>query len=72
MAPDNNGYIAIGFSSNGRMKGSDVVAGWLSSYAARIVKRYSLGGYSSGKCLPDQGNLVLVEGSFVIVSRSSR
>ena len=54
------------------MKGSDAVAGWLSSSGAGIVKRYSLGGYSSGECPPDQGNLVLVEGSSVIVSRSSR
>ncbi|CAA6660314.1 unnamed protein product [Spirodela intermedia] len=58
-APDNNVYIAIGFSSKGRMIGSDAVAGWVPSSGAGVVKRYTLGGYSSGECPPDQGNLRL-------------
>ena len=49
-APNNNGYIAIRFSSNVRIKGSNIVAGWLPSSIAGIVKRYNLGGYSSGEC----------------------
>lgn len=71
-APDKNGYIAIGFSPNGNMRGADAVAGWVSSSGEGVVKRYSLRGYSSGECPPDQGNLVLVDGSSVIVSQSSR
>ncbi|CAA7396649.1 unnamed protein product [Spirodela intermedia] len=71
-APDNNVYIAIGFSSKGRMIGSDAVAGWVPSSGAGVVKRYTLGGYSPGACPPDQGNLRLVDGKSQIISQSSR
>jgi hypothetical protein len=72
-APDRGTYIAIGFSSNGKMDGSSVMAGWISSNGGPgVVKQYYLGGYSSSSCPPDQGNLPLVANTSVIVSKSSQ
>ncbi|KAJ3678184.1 hypothetical protein LUZ60_001987 [Juncus effusus] len=71
-SPDKNAYIAIGFSSNGRMVGSDAIAGWISSNGGPgIVKQYSLGSYSSSSCKPDSGSLPLIANSSLIVSQSS-
>ncbi|RRT42747.1 hypothetical protein B296_00056893 [Ensete ventricosum] len=71
-APEKGAYIAIGFSGNGRMVGSSAMVGWKSSSGVGIVKQYYLGGYSSNQCPPDKGSLSLVQGSSLIVSRSSR
>ncbi|CAO2167355.1 unnamed protein product [Urochloa humidicola] len=66
-APDNGGYISMGFSPTGRMVGSSAVAGWAGS-----ARQYYLGGTSSGSCPPDKGNLALARGATVAVSKGSR
>ncbi|XP_074589807.1 cytochrome b561 and DOMON domain-containing protein At3g07570-like [Curcuma longa] len=72
-APDSGTYVAIGFSPSGRMVGSSAVVGWVpSAGGAGVAKQYSLGGYSSSQCLPDQGDLPLVPRSSVLVSKNSR
>jgi len=70
-APDNGAYISIGFSPNGRMVGSSAVAAWVSS-GSGTAKQYYLGGTSSKSCPPDQGDLKLVKGSPLILSKNSR
>jgi hypothetical protein len=65
-APDNGGYIAIGFSPTGRMVGSSAVAGWAGS-----ARRYYLGGMSSRACPPDKGKLTLARAP-TVVSKGSR
>ncbi|WOK95482.1 hypothetical protein Cni_G04190 [Canna indica] len=62
LAPNIGAYIAIGFYPNGRMIGSNAMAGWVSS-SVGVAKQYSLGEYTSTKCPPDQGSLPLVKES---------
>lgn len=69
-APDKQGYISVGFSSNGRMVGTSAVAGWVQSGEAGTVKKYYLGGTKSSSCPPDTGNLNLVNPW--IISQTSR
>ncbi|OEL21176.1 Cytochrome b561 and DOMON domain-containing protein [Dichanthelium oligosanthes] len=73
-APDNGGYISIGFSPTGRMVGSSAVAGWVTSAGAGSARQYYLGGTSSRSCPPDQGKLTLARGAAAptIVSKGSR
>lgn len=72
-APDGGAYVAIGFSPDGRMVGSSAVVGWMAGDGgAGMAVQYFLGGYSPDQCPPEQGNLTLVRGSPVVVSRSSR
>ncbi|XP_042455230.1 cytochrome b561 and DOMON domain-containing protein At3g07570-like isoform X2 [Zingiber officinale] len=72
-APDSGTYVAIGFTPNGRMVGSSAVVGWVPGGGGAVVaKQYSLGGYSSSQCPPDQGDLPLVQRSSVLVSKHSR
>ncbi|CAO1942631.1 unnamed protein product [Urochloa humidicola] len=66
-APDNGGYISMGFSPTGRMVGSSAVAGWAGS-----ARQYYLGGTSSRSCPPDKGDLALARGATVAVSKGSR
>ncbi|CAL4946162.1 unnamed protein product [Urochloa decumbens] len=68
-APDNGGYISMGFSPTGRMVGSSAVAGWSGAGTAR---RYYLSGTSPSSCPPDQGDLALARGAAVVVSKGSR
>ncbi|CAL4960001.1 unnamed protein product [Urochloa decumbens] len=68
-APDNGGYISMGFSPTGRMVGSSAVAGWAGAGSAR---QYYLGGTSPSSCPPDQGDLALTRGAAVVVSKGSR
>lgn len=73
-----NSFIAIGFSSNGRMVGSSAIVGWLSSSSSSggtstgMVKQYYLGGTSPTLVEPDNGNLHLVTNSSSLISQSSR
>lgn len=70
-APAANSFIAMGFSSNGRMVGSSAIVGWVSSTDGSVIKQYYLGGTSPNLVEPDKGNLVL--GNFsLITSQSSR
>ncbi|KAF3789952.1 Cytochrome b561 and DOMON domain-containing protein [Nymphaea thermarum] len=69
-APDSNSWVAIGFSSSGRMPGTSAVVGWPTGSGAGMIKQYSLSGYSQSAVQPDQGDLDLV--SPVFVSESSR
>lgn len=73
-APDNGGYVSVGFSTTGRMVGSSAVAGWTTTGGGGggVAKQYRLGGTSPGSCPPDQGSLALVPGTTVLVARSSR
>ncbi|KAF8642771.1 hypothetical protein HU200_067156 [Digitaria exilis] len=74
-APDNGGYIAIGFSPTGRMVGSSAVAGWAAGAGAgsSAARQYYLGGTSSSSCPPDQGKLALVAAAPpTVVSKGSR
>ncbi|GJM92213.1 hypothetical protein PR202_ga08654 [Eleusine coracana subsp. coracana] len=68
-APDNGGYISIGFSPTGRMVGSSAVAGWAGSKSK--ARQYYLGGTSSSACPPDQGDLALAS-SPTVASKGSR
>ncbi|CAN6926665.1 unnamed protein product [Brassica oleracea var. botrytis] len=71
--PDSNAYIAIGFSTNGRMVGSSAIVGWITSDGeSGDAKQYLLGGMSPGDVIPDQGDLKIVNGSLMIESVSSR
>ncbi|XP_062208692.1 cytochrome b561 and DOMON domain-containing protein At3g07570-like [Phragmites australis] len=72
-APDNGGYISIGFSPTGRMVGSSAVVGWVTAAGAGSAKQYYLGGTSSRACPPDQGKLALASAAApTIVSKGSR
>ncbi|KAF8664004.1 hypothetical protein HU200_055020 [Digitaria exilis] len=73
-APDNGGYIAIGFSRPG---------GWWGAAPCRVAtgagagssaaRQYYLGGTSSSSCPPDQGKLALVAAARpTVVSKGSR
>ncbi|CAN6448847.1 unnamed protein product [Victoria cruziana] len=69
-APDSNSWVAIGFSSSGRMPGTSAVVGWPTGNGAGTIRQYSLSGYTQSAVQPDEGNLDLVNPVFV--SRSSR
>ncbi|CAD6235551.1 unnamed protein product [Miscanthus lutarioriparius] len=73
-APDNGGYISIGFSPTGRMVGSSAVAGWVTAAGAGSARQYYLGGTTSRSCPPDQGKLTLASGAAAptVVSKGSR
>ncbi|KAG8054381.1 hypothetical protein GUJ93_ZPchr0001g30657 [Zizania palustris] len=72
-APDNGGYISVGFSPTGRMVGSSAVAGWVAADGTATAKQYFLGGTSSGSCPPDKGKLALTPAvQPTIVSKGSR
>ncbi|KAL0719836.1 hypothetical protein Bca4012_069160 [Brassica carinata] len=71
-APDSSVFIGIGFSTNGQMIGSSAVVGWLPPDGVGQAKLYFLGGQSPGEVTPDQGDLVIVNGSLKIESVSSR
>uniref|UniRef100_A0A0E0JS33 DOMON domain-containing protein n=1 Tax=Oryza punctata TaxID=4537 RepID=A0A0E0JS33_ORYPU len=74
-APDSGGYIAVGFSPNGKMVGSSAVAGWVTPNGAGTARQYYLGGTTSSSCPPDQGKLSLSRGAGAaptIVSKGSR
>lgn len=66
-------YIAIGFSTNGRMVGSSAIVGWITSDGeSGDAKQYLLGGMSPSDVIPDQGELKILNGSLMIESVSSR
>jgi DOMON domain len=69
-APDSSAYIAIGFSSNGKMVGSSAMVGWVSS-GKGTANQYYLGGETSSSCPPGKGDLNVVKNSTVILSQSS-
>ncbi|GJM92313.1 hypothetical protein PR202_ga08775 [Eleusine coracana subsp. coracana] len=72
-APDQGGYISVGFSPDGAMVGSSAVAGWTTGNGGvGVAKQFKLGGTSPGSCPPDQGSLSLVPGTTLIVAQSSR
>ncbi|CAH8356321.1 unnamed protein product [Eruca vesicaria subsp. sativa] len=72
-APDSNAFIGIGFSTNGQMIGSSAVVGWLPPNGGQgQAKQYFLGGQSPSEVMPDQGDLMIVNGSLKIESVSSR
>ncbi|XP_072970515.1 cytochrome b561 and DOMON domain-containing protein At3g07570-like [Typha angustifolia] len=71
-APDTGSYIGIGFSRRGRMVRSSAVVGWVTPAGPAVVKQYYLGGKSSDECLPDQGNLKLVNDTIKFISQASR
>nr|DAD25332.1 TPA_asm: hypothetical protein HUJ06_026796 [Nelumbo nucifera] len=69
--PDTNSWVSVGFSSNGRMVGTDAIAGWVpSGGGAGVILQYHLGGTDSGSCMPNTGSLKFSNMS--IISQSSR
>ncbi|KFK38219.1 hypothetical protein AALP_AA3G084300 [Arabis alpina] len=70
-APDSSAYIAIGFSTTGRMVGSSAIVGWTNS-GKGDVKQYLLTGKSPGLVILDQEDIKIVNGSTKIESVSSR
>lgn len=68
---DTNSYIAMGFSSGGRMVGSSAVVGWSDS-GSGMVKQYYLGGTSPRLVELEKGNLHLLTNSSSFISHSSR
>ncbi|XP_030553283.1 cytochrome b561 and DOMON domain-containing protein At3g07570 [Rhodamnia argentea] len=71
-APTTSSYIAMGFSSNGRMVGSSAVVGWVSSSDGAMMKQYALEGTTAAQVMPNQGTLNLLANSSMIASQSSR
>uniref|UniRef100_A0A5B7BRG7 Cytochrome b561 and DOMON domain-containing protein n=1 Tax=Davidia involucrata TaxID=16924 RepID=A0A5B7BRG7_DAVIN len=70
-APNTNAYIAIGFSSDGKMVGTSSIVGWVGTDGTAVIKQYYLGGQSTSSVVPDQGSLQVLSNSSVIVSASS-
>ena len=54
------------------MIGSSAVAGWISLSGVPTAKQYSLDGFTSNSCPPDQGNLNIVPESLSIVNQASK
>ncbi|KAF5198452.1 Cytochrome b561 and domon domain-containing protein [Thalictrum thalictroides] len=71
-APYTNAFVAIGFSTTGRMVGSSAMVGWVPANGVGILKQYFLGATNPAQVVPDQGNLQVVANSTAIVSQSSR
>lgn len=72
-APNQNSYIAIGFSPNGGMVSSSAIVGWISSNGASGgMKQYYLAGYAPNQVVPNRGNLQVISNSTLITSQSSR
>ncbi|KAF9615525.1 hypothetical protein IFM89_024152 [Coptis chinensis] len=70
--PNTNSYVAIGFSTNGRMVGSSAIVGWIPGDGMGVVKQYYLGATNPSQVVPDQGSLQLVNNSTAIIMESSR
>ncbi|XP_059626323.1 cytochrome b561 and DOMON domain-containing protein At3g07570 [Cornus florida] len=69
-APNPDSYIAIGFSSDGKMVGSSSIVGWVMPGGTPIMKRYYLGGQSPEKVVVDQGSLPLTNTSKIVPDSS--
>ncbi|GKU97812.1 hypothetical protein SLEP1_g10897 [Rubroshorea leprosula] len=69
-APDSNNYIAIGFSTSGKMVQSSAVVGWIWTNGTSAVKQYYLGGQQPNLVAVDQGSLQIVSNSTSITSQS--
>lgn len=72
-SPNQNSYIAMGFSPNGGMVGSSAIVGWISSNGAiGGMKQYYLAGLAPNQVVPNRGNLQVISNSTLITSQSSR
>ncbi|KAI3868145.1 hypothetical protein MKW92_016978, partial [Papaver armeniacum] len=73
-APNTNiHYIAIGFSTSGKMIGSSAMVGWIGDNNIGVAKQYYLSDKRPSAVFPDQGNLTLVDKSSpVIISQNQR
>ncbi|XP_065876272.1 cytochrome b561 and DOMON domain-containing protein At3g07570 [Euphorbia lathyris] len=70
-APEENSFVAIGFSNNGFMVGSSAMVGWISSDDnIPVIKQYLLTGQTPAQVIPDSGNLNVTYS--MITSQSSR
>ncbi|KAG9157757.1 hypothetical protein Leryth_017845 [Lithospermum erythrorhizon] len=65
-APNPNSYMAIGFSTDGFMVGSDALAGWVGTDGIPTIQRYHLGGKTSASVEPNAGNLTLRNTTIVV------
>ncbi|KAA8543602.1 hypothetical protein F0562_021652 [Nyssa sinensis] len=70
-APKTDSYIAMGFSSNGRMVGTSAIVGWVGADGTPVIKQYYLGGTSPGEVAPDQGSLQVTNSSIIGSASSS-
>lgn len=71
-APDNNSYIAMGFSPSGGMVGSSAVVGWVSADGTPTIRQYALRGQKPSQVVVNQGSLQITGNSSMILSQSSR
>ncbi|KAL8137165.1 hypothetical protein V2J09_003166 [Rumex salicifolius] len=71
-APNQGGYVAIGFSGSGQMVGSSAIVGWPVSGSSGLIKQYYLAGKSPSTVIPDQGALQVVANSTAVIVQSSR
>ena len=56
------GYVAIGFSPNGGMKGADMAVGWVDDYNLRVELKDMKAFGNSKPELDDEQNLELLSG----------
>ncbi|KAK9747778.1 hypothetical protein RND81_02G014400 [Saponaria officinalis] len=71
-AKDPNSWVGIGFSTNGQMKGSSAMVGWVNSNGNGTILQYDLKDRDSDSVLPNQGELTVVNKSDTVVRRSNR
>ncbi|GER54590.1 cytochrome b561/ferric reductase transmembrane [Striga asiatica] len=71
-APNQNAYVAIGFSSNGNMIGSRAIVGWVGSDGVSTMRKYFLGGKSPNLVTIEQPNQGLQVGNQSMVVQSSQ
>lgn len=71
-APDNNSYVAMGFSPSGQMVGSSAVVGWVSADGTPNIKQYALRGQTPSQVVVNQGSLKIISNSSMILAQSSR
>ncbi|KAK9669583.1 hypothetical protein RND81_13G141300 [Saponaria officinalis] len=65
-------WIAMGFSTDGQMKGSSAMVGWMFPNSTGKALQYHLTGTDSSTVLPDQGNLTVVNNSATVFIESNR
>lgn len=71
-APNTNAYIAIGFSPNGNMVGSNAIVGWAGADGISDMKEYFLGGQSPNLVRLESPNQGLPIGNSTMFTQSNQ
>ncbi|KAH9616153.1 hypothetical protein KSS87_017041 [Heliosperma pusillum] len=71
-AKDPGSWVGIGFSTNGRMKGSSAMVGWIGPNGDGKNLQYALKDLDSNSVIPGQGELTVVNKSNAVFKRSNR